>query len=97
MLMACLGEKDKVYIQLPYSSYTNKILSKVDDYSVMHNEMHYVLNWNNVKKYLAFDYTKETEFNKLTKREKVRALLGCNEFPTKYCRLDMFIYRCDQG
>ena len=84
-------------IQLPYSSYSNKLLNKVDAYNVLHNEMYYIINYDKVKKYLSFDETKSIEFNKLTKKEKVRALLGCNEYPTIYCKLDMYITRCDQG
>lgn len=94
---ACLNDKEEVVIQLPYSSYSNKLLNKVDAYNVLHNEMYYIINYDKVKKYLSFDETKSIEFNKLTKKEKVRALLGCNEYPTKYCKLDMYITRCDQG
>ena len=97
MLLACLGDKNDVNIQLPYSSYSSKLLKKVDAYSVLHNEMYYIIDWKKVKKYLAFDESKNEEFNKLTKKEKVRALLGCDEYPTKYCKLDMYITRCDQG
>ena len=97
MFEACLKLNDEVNIQLPYSSYSNKLLAKVDGYSVGHNEMHYIINYDNVKKYLGFDESKISEFNKLPKKEKVRALLGCNEYPTKYCKLDMFISVCDHG
>lgn len=97
MLAAALDGKDEVYIMLPYTLYSNELLRKVDSYSVEHNEMHQVLNWDKVKKYLGYNYEYEEEFNKLSKREKVRALLGCNEYSSKFCELDMFIYRTDQG
>ena len=35
--------------------------------------------------------------NKLTKKEKIRQGLGCDEFPSKYSDFDLFIYSCDQG
>ena len=94
---ACLKINDEVNIQLPYSAYSNKLLAKVDGYSVGHNEMHYIINYENVKKYLGFDESKTEEFNKLSKKEKVRALLGCDEYSTKYCKLDMFVSVCDHG
>lgn len=94
---ACLDLNEEVRIQIPYSSYSNKLLTKVDGYSVEHNEMYYIINYDSVKKYLGFDESKKIEFNKLSKREKVRSLLGCNEYSTKYCKLDMYISRCDQG
>ena len=55
------------------------------------------VNYDNVKKYLGFDDNKNDEFNSLSKRVKVRSLLGCNEYSTKYCKLDMYISRCDIG
>lgn len=97
VFQACLELNDEVTIKLPYSSYSNKLLTKVDGYSVNHNEMHYILNYDNVKKYLGYDESKEKEFSELSKKEKVRALLGCNEYSTKYCKLDMYISVCDQG
>lgn len=97
VLDASLSILAEVTIQLPYSLYSEKLLKKVDSYTVLHNEMHYVINWDKAKKYLGFDETKSDEFNKLSKKEKLRALFGCNEFPTKFCKLDMYIGRCDQG
>ena len=97
MLSACLSNLDQATIHLPYSLYSEQLLKKVDSYTVLHNEMHYVINWDKVKKYLGFDESKSDEFNKLSKTEKLRSLLGCNEYPTKFCKLDMYISRCDQG
>ena len=97
VLMACLGDNDEVSIALPYSLYSEKLLSKVDSYSVCHCEMFNVLNFDGVKKFLSFNKSLEDEFNKLTKREKIRMLLGCDEYSSKFAEIDMFIYSGDQG
>ena len=59
--------------------------------------MHLVLNWDNVAKYMNFKEGYQESFNKLTKKEKIRHGLGCDEFPSKYSNFDLFIYSCDQG
>jgi predicted N-acetyltransferase YhbS len=97
MLEASLGDREAVCLELPYSLYSSKLLSKVDGYEVKHCEMYNVLNWDNVMKYLAFDNLKIEEFNRLTKVEKVRALLGCEEFSSVFAPISMYISRCDQG
>ena len=55
------------------------------------------LNWDNVAKYMNFKEGYQETFNKLTKKEKIRFGLGCDEFPSKYSDFDLFIYSCDQG
>ena len=97
MLAATLADKNDVVIQLPTSEYNSKLLKKVDWYKVEHNEMHNVLNWDNVAKYMNFKEDYKETFNKLTKQEKIRAGLGCDEFPSKYSSFDLFFYTCDQG
>ena len=97
MLHACLAERNEVYIELPYSVYSNKLVSKVDMYEIQYNLMYNVLNWESVQKYLGFDESKTAEFNKLSNKDKFRTLLGCDEFPSKFSKLNMFVYNCDQG
>lgn len=97
ILLACLADKNGVNIQLPYSEYNRSLLNKIDWYRVEHNEMHLVLNWDNVAKYMNFKEGYQDSFNKLTKKEKIRYGLGCDEFPSKYSNFDLFIYSCDQG
>ena len=97
MLKACLADRNEVYIELPYSLYSNELVSKVDMYEVQYNLMYNVLNLENVKTYLDFDDSKTVEFDKMSKKDKFRALLGCDEFPAKYSKLNMFFYNCDQG
>lgn len=97
MLNACLNDKNEVSIEVPYSLYSNKLLSKVDYYEVRHCEMYNILNWYNVKKFLSFDGAKSEQFERLTKKEKIRALLGCDEFSTKFAEIDMFVYSGDRG
>jgi hypothetical protein len=97
VLMACLGDNDEVSIALPYSLYSEKLLSKVEAYSVCHCEMFNVLNWDSVSKYLNFPSDYQNDFNKLTKKEKIRYGLGFDEFSSKIADFDMFIYPCDQG
>lgn len=97
VLAACLADKNEINIQLPYSEYNKSLLNKVDWYRVENNEMHLVLNWDNVAKYMNFKEGYQESFNKLTKKEKIRFGLGCDEFPSKYSNFDLFIYSCDQG
>ena len=97
MLKACLADRNEVYIELPFSLYSNELITKVDMYEVQYNLMYNVLNWENVKTYLDFDDSKTVEFGKMSKKDKFRALLGCDEFPAKFSKLNMFVYNCDQG
>ena len=97
MMTAALGDRNEVYIELPYSLYSNKLLSKVDMYEVHSSAMFNVLNWENVQKYLGFDQLKTFEFYKMSKKERFRHLLGCDEFSSDFCKLDMFVYNCDLG
>ena len=97
MFAASLGNKEEVFIEFPYSSYSSNLLSKVDMYEIHSNAMYNILNWESVKKYLAFDQLKSTEFYKMSNKERFRHLLGCDEFPSDFCKLNIFVYNCDQG
>ena len=97
MYKATLNEKKDVIIQTSMKEYNNDTLNKVDWFNVEHCEMYNVLNFNNVCNYLGFDESKANEFNKLSKKEKIRKLLGNVAYPSLYAKDTIFIFTCDQG
>ena len=97
MLAAALGDRNEVYIELSYSLYSNNLLSKVDMYEVQSNAMFNILKWESVQKYLGFDSLKTFEFYKMSKKDRFRHLLGCDEFSSDFCKINMFVYNCDLG
>ena len=97
MYKATLNDKKDVIIQTSMKEYNNDTLNKVDWFNVEHCEMYNVLNFKNVCNYLGFDESKANEFNKLSKKEKIRKLLGSAAYPSLYAKDTMFIFTCDQG